>query len=131
MSSTTKKCVGKDVFERMNFLYQASNLLVSDYPTHHKTSSMYSNLLVNICRKAVLRLDIPIKRSLCKTCRIPLLPGITCKVRIKKKKIIWTCLTCNTCKMFDSKIHDFVPWTLQDESIVEVLDYSPIQKDVM
>lgn len=64
------------------------------------------------------------KRSICKFCRCILIAGITGRVRIKKKQVLWTCLKCSTQKKFETKNKDYLPWTLQEESIVETLDYS-------
>lgn len=64
-----------------------------------------------------------IKRTICKGCRAILLAGVTCKIRIKKKKAIWICIQCKTIKNFDLRNPDYKLWTQTDDSIVEVLDY--------
>ncbi|KAJ8925717.1 hypothetical protein NQ315_009564, partial [Exocentrus adspersus] len=93
-------------------------------------SALYCNLLVNVSKKTVQRMDIDIKRKICKGCRSLLLSGITCKVRIKKKRIIWRCLKCRTCKIFETKNKTYVPWSQRKESIVEILDYGKDAKHV-
>lgn len=67
--------------------------------------------------------DIDIKRSICKQCKAPQIPGITTRVRVKKKQVKWTCCTCNKVKTF--KVHNpkYSPWTLTEEAVVETLDY--------
>lgn len=69
--------------------------------------------------------DIPIKRSICKRCRTLLFAGITCRVRIKKKRIVWTCLRCQTLKKFPTENGECLTWSQKPESIVEILDYTP------
>lgn len=73
--------------------------------------------------------DIPIKRSLCKRCRTLLLAGLTCKVRIKKKRVVWTCLKCATSKVFPTVNSDYLTWTQKDESVIEILDYTPKEEN--
>lgn len=48
-----KFCQGKDVFERMNFLYQASQKLAGK---NNALSAYYGQMLKSISKKAVLRL---------------------------------------------------------------------------
>ncbi|XP_044264923.1 ribonuclease P protein subunit rpr2-like [Tribolium madens] len=122
-STKIKKCAGKDNLQRLNYLYQACNAITTENETNHLASVMYSNLLVAISKKAVQRMDIEVKRTICKGCRCMLLAGITCKVRIKKKHSIWTCTKCNTAKVFPAQNPDYVPWNLQDDSVVETLQY--------
>ncbi|CAG9865295.1 unnamed protein product [Phyllotreta striolata] len=122
--STVKKCPGKEGFERINYLYQISNLMATKNQSCHVAASLYSNLLVNVSRKTVQRLDIQTKRTLCKSCRCLLLAGITCKVRVKKQKVTWTCLHCKKAKVFETRDRNYECWTEKPESLVETLDYS-------
>lgn len=62
---------------------------------------------------------------MCKRCRAILLPGVTCKVRIKKKRLIQHCLKCKAAKIFNIADKDYLIWCQRAESLVEVLDYSP------
>ncbi|KAJ3649235.1 hypothetical protein Zmor_020988 [Zophobas morio] len=122
-NSKIKKCPGKDTFQRMNYLYQACNATATENAASNSASILYSNLLVAISKKAVQRLDIDLKRTLCKGCRSLLLAGVNCKVRIKKKRSIWICTNCSTSKVFDLRNPDYQPWPQQAESLVEVIDY--------
>jgi ribonuclease P protein subunit RPR2 len=124
-SNKIKKCAGKDSFQRMNYLYQACNALATENESDNVAAAMYSNLLVAVSKKAVQRLDIEVKRTICKGCRSLLLAGVTCKVRIKKKRSIWSCMKCNTTKTFLLQDPGYEPWSLQDESLVDVLEYKP------
>lgn len=82
----------------------------------------YNFLITNII--SFLFRDIPVKRTICKGCRTLLLAGVTAKVRIKKKNIVWSCLKCNTKKTFETN-DDYMPWSQKNESIVETLDFTP------
>lgn len=51
------------------------------------------------------------------------MPGINCKVRIRKKEIRVHCLSCHTVKTFKTK-RNFKLWPEQPEAIIEVLNYA-------
>lgn len=53
MSGKGKGCQGKDSFERMNFLYQASTLMAGK---NNNLSCYYGNLMKSIAKKSVLRM---------------------------------------------------------------------------
>lgn len=53
MSGKGKGVQGKDVFQRMNFLYQASTLMAG---RNNTLSCYYGNLLKAVAKKAVLRM---------------------------------------------------------------------------
>ncbi|XP_060535387.1 ribonuclease P protein subunit p21-like [Cylas formicarius] len=125
----TKKCVGKDAFQRLNYLYQITNETATQSPSEHTASIHYSNLLINVSKKTVQRLDIGIKRTICKKCRTLLLAGITSKVRIRKKQLVHTCMTCKTPKVFDVQNRQYLLWSQQKESIEQILNYSPTGKN--
>lgn len=67
-----------------------------------------------------------VKRTICKGCRAPAIPGVNTKVRIKKKHVIWRCCVCNTKKVYKAT-PDYAPWTLRQEAVVDVLDYSVVE----
>ncbi|XP_066262615.1 uncharacterized protein Rpp21 [Euwallacea similis] len=120
-----KKCAGKESLQRVNYLLQLANQLSMENPSSYIASLQYTNLAVSISKKAVQRLDTDIKRELCKRCRSILIAGVTCKIRIKKKKIIKRCLKCTQAKVFNTKMKDFRPWNQKDESVIQLLDYTP------
>ncbi|CAG9813512.1 unnamed protein product [Phaedon cochleariae] len=117
------RCTGKEGLQRMNYLYQISNMLATNSVAENTASSLNSNLLVNISRKTVQRMEIGLKRTICKSCRCLLLAGINCKIRITKKKLIQTCLKCHKSKILSIENKTYLPWTQQEESIVEVMDF--------
>lgn len=120
--STPPKCPGKEGFQRINYLYQIANRVVNENETLNRAGILYTNLLNQISKKTVQRIDVDFKRTICKFCKMILIPGVSCKVRVKKRKIIWTCLTCKKQKYFST--NDKVLWAHQNESIAETFNYA-------
>ncbi|CAD1469533.1 unnamed protein product, partial [Heterotrigona itama] len=61
-----------------------------------------------------------IKRTICKCCQSPLIPGETARVRLVSKPvkgIKWTCLTCLSIKRYPTK-KGYKLWTEQPNSVV-------------
>jgi len=72
-----------------------------------------------------------LKRSICKCCQTPLIPGETARVRLTSKpvkRIKWTCLTCKNTKRFPTT-KGYKLWLDQPEAIIETLDYTPKPKN--
>ncbi|KAL2737838.1 ribonuclease P protein subunit p21 [Vespula squamosa] len=129
MEKETKVCQGKDVFERMNYLYQASHLIASK---SRVAASYYGNTMMGCARKAVLRMEPNIKRTICKRCHTPLIPGETARVRLCSKHIKgvkWTCLICLNSKKYPTR-KGYKLWIDQPEAIVETFHYVPKQKSI-
>lgn len=128
MDTEPKLCQGKDVFERMNYLYQAGHLMAS---RNRVAASYYGNIMISCSKKSVLRIDPEIKRTVCKSCQTPLIPGETARVRICKKpskNIKWTCLTCFDSKKYPVKTGHKL-WSEQPESIIQIYNYTPKLKE--
>lgn len=70
--------------------------------------------------------EADIKRTICKCCQSPLIPGETAKVRLVSKPVKavkWTCLTCLSVKRYPTrKGHKL--WTEQRSSVAQMFDYS-------
>nr|CAD7407253.1 unnamed protein product [Timema cristinae] len=113
---------GKESFQRMNFLYQAEHMMVK-CPDKLNLATSLGDVMVAISKKAVLRLEPSMKRTLCKGCRSLLIPGITATVRLRKKPagcVVWSCLRCQTVKRFlTNRGHQI--WAEKPEAIVQVL----------
>ena len=66
-----------------------------------------ANRYVNIARRISMRNLVPIqkefKRKFCKHCYSFLLPDINCRIRLRDKKIIIYCKTCNRFTRFPIK----------------------------
>ncbi|KAG8229816.1 hypothetical protein J437_LFUL008185 [Ladona fulva] len=95
---------GKEAFLRMNFLYQAAKTVLLNSPNSDNIVSHYGRCMVKIGKKAVLRIDRDLKRTICKGCGNVLVTGVNSTVRQRKKKgrrrIVVTCLLCRTVKRF-------------------------------
>ncbi|XP_047366719.1 ribonuclease P protein subunit p21 [Vespa velutina] len=124
MEKEAKACQGKDIFERMNYLYQASHLIALK---NRVAASYYGNTMMGCAKKSVLRIEPNIKRTICKRCQSPLIPGETARVRLCSKHmkgIKWTCLVCLNSKKYPTK-RGYKLWIDQPEAIVETLHYVP------
>lgn len=67
------------------------------------------------------------KRTVCKCCQSPLIPGKTAKVRLVSKptkSVKWTCLTCSGTRRIPTK-KGYKLWADQPEALVELFDYTP------
>ena len=105
---------------RMNFLYQAAHTILNEdknseqaqkstNSSKNKTkksnqivAAYYTQLMVGIGHKSVLRSSKELKRTICKGCRSLLLPGktATVKIKTKEKRIGSQCNICKTEKLF-------------------------------
>lgn len=125
MDKNAKYCHGKDIFERMNYLYQASYLMALK---NRVAASYYGNIMVGCAKKSVLRIESDIKRTVCKCCQSPLIPGETAKVRLVSKPVKavkYTCLTCLSVKRYPMK-KGYKLWSEQPESVIQNLNYASI-----
>ena len=63
-----------------------------------------SSRYLELARKISLRIRVKIPKELklryCKHCFTPLVPGKSCRVRIKKRRIIYTCLNCGKIRRY-------------------------------
>jgi RNase P subunit RPR2 len=104
-------------FARLSHLYQAAALL--GIPNDTKStkdidtqglSRFYLHNFRSVARKQVLRVDSPIKRTICKRCESLLVPGVTSEHRIENKSkdgkkkwadvLVVECKACGTVKRF-------------------------------
>ncbi|CAL7935861.1 unnamed protein product [Xylocopa violacea] len=128
MDTNTKLCQGKDIFERMNYLYQASHLMALK---NRIAASYYGNTMVGCAKKSVLRIESDIKRTICKCCQSPLIPGETARVRLVSKPVKavkWTCLTCLSVKRYPTR-KGYKLWTEEPNSVVQIFNYASKLKD--
>ncbi|KTW30647.1 hypothetical protein T552_00363 [Pneumocystis carinii B80] len=105
----------QELYARISFLYQAANIYTSysilnqntyaneDIQSKLALSRFYINTAKKIARKAVLKINPSIKRTLCRRCDTILLPAITSSIRIEnqsknnKKEADTMVITCNFC----------------------------------
>ena len=93
----------KDIYRRVNFLFQAAKLVLKQDPTNHKLCQYYISTMRTVAEKHVLRMHPDMKRSFCKNCNVILLSGNTCRVRARSKcepHTVVTCLLCGNIKRF-------------------------------
>ncbi|KAJ3276786.1 Ribonuclease P protein subunit p21 [Terramyces sp. JEL0728] len=81
----------KDIYQRMNFLYQAQ----TQYK--HLLPSYFNRQMKQVARKVVLRIDPSIKRTICKKCNA-LVDFVG-----YEKKAVFECKVCGTLKKFGNK----------------------------
>ncbi|XP_076632248.1 ribonuclease P protein subunit Rpp21 [Colletes latitarsis] len=128
MNTDTKLCQGKDIFERMNYLYQVSYLMALK---NRVAASYYGNTMLGCAKKSVLRMESDIKKTICKCCQCPLIPGETATVRLVSKPlkgVKWTCLACLSVKKYPTR-RGYKLWTEQHNSIVQTFNYVSKTKD--
>ncbi len=58
----------------------------------------YISVGLRLLRKAGVRKPMPYRRLICKRCMLPLIPGLTCRIRIRRNRkyiiVTKTCLEC-------------------------------------
>ncbi|XP_053977645.1 uncharacterized protein LOC128885639 isoform X2 [Hylaeus anthracinus] len=112
----------------MNYLYQAGHLMALK---NRVAASYYGNTMIGCAKKSVLRIESDIKRTICKCCQCPLIPGETARVRLMSKPIKgvkWTCMTCLSVKKYPTK-KGYKLWTEQHDSVLQTFNYGPKTKD--
>ncbi|MEM0247008.1 MAG: ribonuclease P protein component 4 [Desulfurococcaceae archaeon] len=64
----------------------------------------YVEIALRVASKARLRLPRTLKRSYCRNCFVPLIPGLTLSVRIKssgkESRVVYRCLLCGWIRRF-------------------------------
>ncbi len=59
---------------------------------------MLTSLIKKLSTRNRVRIPVDIKRGICKNCGVPLIPGLTSRVRLiqdgRSSKIVVTCLIC-------------------------------------
>ncbi|CAG5129988.1 unnamed protein product [Candidula unifasciata] len=95
--------VNKEIFQRVNFLYQAAQLAFRQDPTNHDMCRYYISTMRMVAEKHVIRIHPKMKRTICKCCNMLLVPGRTSRIRFRSKSethTVVTCLLCGTIKRF-------------------------------
>ncbi|KAH8388689.1 hypothetical protein KR200_002873 [Drosophila serrata] len=70
----------RHVSSRMNFLFQASHLMAASH--QNKLAAYYGKLCRNVGTKAVTHMAPAMKRSLCRRCSLPLMPGVNTELQV-------------------------------------------------
>jgi len=79
--------------ERISILF---DLAKKEIKKHPERSRRYVELARKIGLRYNVRLPKELKRKICKKCNMLLVPGVTCKVRLKENKIVIYCLACKS-----------------------------------
>ncbi|KAJ6633476.1 Ribonuclease P protein subunit p21 [Pseudolycoriella hygida] len=122
MGGKKQKCFGKDVFERMNFLYQAGTLMAGN---NKALSCYYGQLCKSIGKKAVLRIEPNLHRTMCKRCGNILKPSKSAELSISDenpKMCVITCNVCGKCRRFPIN-PNYNLWFDNPQSVVEEIRY--------
>src|SRR3989338_2949086 len=77
--------------KRIRFLFsEAKESLKKDA----KLSVKYVKLARRLAMKYKINLPSELKKRFCKSCNSYLIPGVNCRVRIHKRRVIYYCLSC-------------------------------------
>ncbi|KAF9507075.1 hypothetical protein BS47DRAFT_1352087 [Hydnum rufescens UP504] len=141
---TASSVPNRDLMQRLNFLYQSSVYLEhlarsTDQPpaspgrdSLSRLSQAYVKSMRTIGKKALVRFDPVVKRSLCKGCDRVILAGTTASVRVKPSRthgnrVVTTCLQCKT---FRSIPHPpLIPPESGKEDTVQITHSPPLEGD--
>ncbi|KAJ3442905.1 ribonuclease p protein subunit p21 [Anaeramoeba flamelloides] len=104
----------KDDFLRMNFLYQASQIVVQPKSDHKPNTTLdrhnlnlsrfYIQQMKKVAQKKVLRISPEVKQTFCKGCNTLLIPGMSSTQRVRSKRqqhVVIRCLVCGLTKRFN------------------------------
>ncbi|MBN2368164.1 ribonuclease P [Candidatus Woesearchaeota archaeon] len=86
--------------ERISILFEQAELRFRESP---ELSDRYVELARKIAMKFKVRIQKEMKRRFCKHCYKYLVPGVNCRVRLNKGKVVYY---CNNCKK-----HQRVPYS--------------------
>ena len=88
-----KRLIQKIALERIHVLIR---LAKENLKINPKRSARYILLARKIAMKANLHIPRDLKRMFCKNCNTVLIPSLTLRVRLKRKKkrLVYTCLNC-------------------------------------
>ncbi|KAL2791508.1 ribonuclease P protein subunit p21 isoform 1 [Daubentonia madagascariensis] len=105
----------REAFQRLNFLYQAAHCVLAQDPENQALARFYCHTERTIAKRLVLRRpssfstprDPSVKRTLCRGCSSPLIPGLTCTQRQRRRRgQRWTVQTCLTCQRSQRFLND-------------------------
>lgn len=77
--------------ERIKSLFKHAEAAFSKYP---ERSNRYITMARKIAMKTKTKIPSNLKRRYCKHCYKYLKPGVNCRVRINKSRVIYYCLNC-------------------------------------
>ncbi len=77
--------------KRIKFLFDEAK---NSFKRNPKLADKHIKLARRIAMKYKIRLPSEMKKRFCKNCHIYLVPGVNCRVRIHKHRIIYYCFNC-------------------------------------
>ncbi|GFO32143.1 ribonuclease p protein component 4 [Plakobranchus ocellatus] len=97
MGKDNTRFLHKEIFQRVNFLHQAANLVLKTDPSNIELCQHYISTMRLVAEKHVIRISPSIKRTFCKSCNVVLVPGQTARIRGRSKSEPHTVVTCKIC----------------------------------
>ena len=85
---------------RIKFLFQEAK---DSFKQDQKLSNKYIKLARRIAMKYKIKLPSELKRKFCKHCHSYLVPGVNCRVRLHKHRLIYYCSGCRHFMRFPVK----------------------------
>ncbi len=77
--------------KRIEFLFKHAKEVFKE---DSKFSDKYVKIARRIAMKYKIRLSSSIKKRFCKHCHKYLMPGVNCRIRLHKHRLIYYCLSC-------------------------------------
>lgn len=118
MGKNRSRIPHEDVYQRVNYLYQAAHECLKKNPQNISLCRNYVYTLKTITRRLCLHLHPDIKRNMCKRCCVLLIPSVTSIVRTRTKRqkhSVVTCLECGTPRRYIYKTAK-IPWIDREEA---------------
>ncbi|XP_062890789.1 ribonuclease P protein subunit p21 [Mobula hypostoma] len=119
----------RDAMLRVNFLYQAAHCVLAGNPDNSPLVRFYCHTQRSVCKRLVLRQDPSVKRTVCKRCSSLLVPGISAKVRQRRRSQRFTvvsCLHCGMSRRFQNR-PDYLLWTERPEALLTAQKQSCVE----
>lgn len=121
----------EDIYQRINYLYQAAHESLKKSPNDVSLCRFYIYTLRTITRRSCLHLHPDMKRNMCKRCCVLLIPGVTAIVRTRKKRekhTVVTCLECGTPKRYVYRPTK-IPWIDKSDAWEDKIVFGKPVKD--
>jgi ribonuclease P protein subunit RPR2 len=93
MANNSKPIVKKIAAERMSILY---GLAIDSLKSNPELSKEYVKNIIKISSHCKIRMDPKIRATICKDCKLPLVPGTNSELRIiaREHRKIYRCVAC-------------------------------------
>ncbi|XP_013080648.2 ribonuclease P protein subunit p21-like [Biomphalaria glabrata] len=118
MGKDGPRFVHKEIFQRVNFLYQAAQMVLKQDPKNIELCRYYISTMKTVAEKHVIRIHPCIKRTYCKKCNVVFVSGKTCRIRSRsqsEKHTVVTCLLCGNIKRYMWR-KNYSLWPDKDEA---------------